>query len=54
MSNNYCSTVPKETLIYNLQYHIVKCNTDEERIECVKELLNNFEAKENDGDEVME
>ena len=49
MGKNYCSVLSKETLIYNIQYHLANhCNTKEECIEKVKVLLENFEAKDND------
>lgn len=52
MNNNYRSTLPKETLIYNIQYHLLnRCNTKEECVSCVKTLLENFEDKENNDRE---
>ena len=50
MSKNYCSELPKETLIYNIQYHLNNCSTKEECIERVKTLLENFEAKDDRKD----
>jgi hypothetical protein len=47
MNKNYCSELSKETLIYNIQYHLLNhCTTKEECIACVKTLLENFEAKD--------
>ena len=52
MNNNYCSSLPKETLIYNIQYHLLnQCTTKEECVERVKMILENFEAKENNDRE---
>lgn len=51
IDENYYSILPKETLIYNIQYHLLKCNTKEECIECVQSLLDNFEAKHDREDE---
>ena len=52
MSNNYMSQLSKETLIYNIQYHLLNhCKTKEECIEKVKSILENFEAKENDRED---
>ena len=49
MNKNYHSNLTKETLIYNIQYHLLNnCNTKEECIELVKKLLENFEDKDND------
>lgn len=49
MNDGYCSELTKETLIYNIQYHLMNnCNTKEECAEKVKVLLENFEAKAND------
>lgn len=49
MSKNYYSELPKETLIYNIQYHLTNhCNTKEECIAKVRVLLENFEAKTDD------
>jgi hypothetical protein len=49
MNKNYRSELPKEALIYNIQYHLMNhCDTKEECIAKVKVLLENFEAKEND------
>lgn len=49
MGKNYCSTLAKETLIYNIQYHLLtQCTTKEECINKIKTLLENFEAKDND------
>lgn len=49
MNKPYCSDLPKETLIYNIRYHLLEsCNTTEECIAMVKILLENFEAKNND------
>ena len=47
MSKGYRSELPKEVLIYNIQYHILKkCSTAEECIEVVKTLLEHFEEKD--------
>ena len=47
MSKGYCSELPKEILIYNIQYHLSNnCSTTKECVECVKTLLENFEAKD--------
>lgn len=52
MSKNYCSTLPKETLIYNIQYHLLNhCETKEECIERIKTLIENFEDKNNNDRE---
>lgn len=52
IDTNYCSVLSKATLIYNIQYHLSNhCNTKEECIEKVKVLLENFEAKDNDGED---
>ena len=49
MNSNYCSSLTKEVLIYNIQYHLINnCDTKEECIAKVKVLLENFEAKTND------
>ena len=49
MNKTYCSDLSKETLIYNIQYHLLEsCNTKEECVTMVKMLLENFEAKNND------
>ena len=51
MNNNYRSMLPKEVLIYNIQYHLLKdCNTTEECIEHVKKILENYEAKDDRED----
>ncbi len=43
---NYRSKLPKETLQYNIKYHIEKnCTTKEDCIKCIAELLENFEEK---------
>ena len=48
MANNYCSTLPKESLIYNIQHHLENyCETKEDCIMRIKTLLENFEVKEN-------
>ena len=47
MNKNYSSVLPKETLFYNIQYHILhNCETKEECVAVVKTLLENFEVKE--------
>ena len=49
MNKPYCSQLPKEILIYNIQYHLLNfCSTKEECVALVKTLLENFEAKNND------
>jgi hypothetical protein len=48
MSKYYRSELSKEALIYNIKYHLLNhCTTKEECFEKVKELLDSFEAKEN-------
>lgn len=52
MNKGYCSELSKETLIYNIQYHLMNnCNTTEECVANVKRLLENFEAKEHDRED---
>lgn len=44
--HNYCSELSKETLTYNIQYHLLThCNTTEECVDKIKILLENFEVK---------
>ena len=46
MYNRYRSSLSKEILIYNIQYHLLNdCNTKEECVDCVKALLETFEDK---------
>ena len=45
MELGYTSILTKETLAYNLVYHIKKANTEEELYEQVKSILNSFELK---------
>ena len=52
MRKGYRSELSKETLIYNIQYHFFNdCNNIEECVECVKTLLENFEAKDDRKEE---
>lgn len=41
--DRYVSELNKITLCYNICMHLRKCNTDEERCNTVKRILNNFE-----------
>lgn len=50
MSKNYCSILSKETLFYNIRYHLLNdCETTEECVEKIKHILESFEAKENNN-----
>lgn len=52
MNKTYYSNLSKETLIYNIQYHLLNsCNTKEECIAMVKTLLENFEDNNDRKDE---
>ncbi len=52
MIKRYCSELPKEALMYNIRYHLLNnCSTKEECINTVIDILENFEAKENNDRE---
>lgn len=44
--NGYKCVLPKETLIYNLIYHINNCQTKDEINTEIKNILNKFEVKD--------
>lgn len=48
-NGNYHSKLSKETLQYNIQYHLLNdCKTVEECVKRIKHILESFEDKEND------
>ena len=47
ITKRYCCELPKEILIYNIKYHLKTCSTNEECIDKVIDILENFEVKDN-------
>ena len=43
--DRYVSSLHKNTLAYNLCFHLEKCKTQEEVIKTVSRILDNFEEK---------
>ena len=45
MRPGYMSVLTKETLVYNLVYHIKEVATEEELYKCINSVLSSFESK---------